>query len=88
MTASAANPLALLRLDADRAAVFDHNPRNALLKSKLSATRSRQFRQRLGEARHASFDNPNPLTLDMRDQHERRGSEEWRGPAIGGVSPE
>ena len=72
------NPLALVRLDADCAAVLDHDPRDALSKSKLCATSSRQFRQRLGEARHAAFNNPNALTLDVSDQHESRRSEEWR----------
>jgi hypothetical protein len=79
---------ALVGLHACCAAFLDEDPRDSSAKAQLGAASSRELRQRLGEARHAAFNDPNALALDVSNQHERRGSEERRRPAISGVSPE
>ena len=54
--------------------------------TKLSAMRCRQPGNRLRHSVHPAFDQPDPLGLQMRDQHQRRCRFIGRRAAIGGIA--
>ncbi len=61
---------------------------DALGKEEADALLGRERGHRFGEPLHAARDAPDPLELDVGDQHQRRGREEGGRAAVGGVAAE
>ena len=56
--------------------------------SERRAVADREVGESARDAMHSALDQPNALALDMRDQHQRCGRQEWGRSAIGGIAAE